>query len=94
MKTKIALLAIVLMAPALVQADKFVNGYTRKDGTYVQPHYRSDGNTVKYDNYSSQGNSNPYTGQPGYQPNEYSNPPSYNKSYGQECYGSGCKKDD
>lgn len=94
MKTKMALLAIVLMSPALVQADKFVNGYTKKDGTYVQPHYRSDSNTVKYDNYSSQGNSNPYTGQQGYKPNEYSNPPSYNKSYGKDCYGNGCSKDD
>ena len=39
-----------------------VNGYYRKNGTYVQPHYRSypDGNP--YNNYSFPGNTNPYTG--------------------------------
>jgi len=42
-----------------------VDGYTRKDGTYVAPHYRSTPNSSKLDNYSTQGNSNPYTGQRG-----------------------------
>jgi hypothetical protein len=39
-----------------------VRGYFRKNGTYVQPHYRSlpDGNP--YNNYSYPGNINPYTG--------------------------------
>jgi hypothetical protein len=42
-----------------------VKGYTRKDGTYVAPHVRSrpDGNSSN--NWSTQGNSNPYTGTPG-----------------------------
>jgi len=46
-------------------ADTYVKGHVRSDGTYVQPHYRSDSNSNKYDNYSTQGNSNPYTGQQG-----------------------------
>jgi hypothetical protein len=39
-----------------------VRGYTRKDGTYVQPHTRSapDGNPTN--NYSFPGNYNPNTG--------------------------------
>jgi len=42
-----------------------VKGYTRKDGTYVQPHYRSapDGNFNN--NWSTKGNVNPYTGKEG-----------------------------
>lgn len=46
-------------------ADNYVNGYTRKDGTYVQPHYQTNPNSTKLDNYSTQGNSNPYTGKAG-----------------------------
>jgi len=43
----------------------FVNGYIRSNGTYVSPHYRSapDGNV--YNNWSTVGNVNPYTGDPG-----------------------------
>jgi hypothetical protein len=40
----------------------YVNGYTRKDGTYVAPHYRSNSNSTQRDNYSTYGNRNPYTG--------------------------------
>jgi|GEM_PF-2287285 len=42
-----------------------VRGYTRKDGTYVAPHYRSAPNSSKLDNYSTRGNYNPYTGKTG-----------------------------
>lgn len=75
---RIALIAALaaLSAPAI--SDTLVNGYTRSDGTYVAPHYRSDANSNRYDNYSSQGNTNPYTGQRGHERNEYSNPPVYN----------------
>ena len=49
-----------------VNAVTRVNGYTTKRGTYVAPSYRSSPNKVKYDNYSSKGNYNPYTGKKGY----------------------------
>lgn len=39
-----------------------VRGYYRKDGTYVQPHYRSSPDGNPYNNYSYPGNYNPYTG--------------------------------
>jgi hypothetical protein len=39
-----------------------VSGYTRKNGTYVQPHMRSNPNSNPFDNYSFPGNTNPYTG--------------------------------
>lgn len=58
-------LAAVVSAPAL--ADQYVKGHTRSDGTYVAPYYRSSPNSVQYDNYSTKGNSNPYTGERGSQ---------------------------
>lgn len=42
-----------------------VNGYYKKNGTYVQPYYRSNPNSTKLDNYSTKGNINPYTGKIG-----------------------------
>ncbi len=39
-----------------------VKGYYRKDGTYVQPHYRSNPDGNPYNNWSYPGNTNPYTG--------------------------------
>jgi hypothetical protein len=38
------------MAPA--HADVFVNGYTRSNGTYVAPHYRTAPDGNPYNNYS------------------------------------------
>lgn len=60
-----------------VNADEFVNGYYKSDGTYVQPYYRSNKNYTNEDNFSTYGNTNPYTGEKGTK--RYDNP--YNKSY-------------
>jgi len=79
MKKTIILIAALLAFASIAAADEYVNGYVRKDGTYVQPHYRSSPNSSKWDNYSSKGNTNPYTGEKGSQSNEYSNP--YGSTY-------------
>jgi len=42
-----------------------VRGYTKKDGTYVAPHRRTNPNSGKTDNWSTKGNVNPYTGKRG-----------------------------
>ncbi len=42
-----------------------VKGHFTKKGTYVKSHYRSSKNSTKHDNYSTKGNSNPYTGKKG-----------------------------
>lgn len=42
-----------------------VSGYTRSNGTYVQPSHATNPNNSKMDNWSTQGNVNPYTGKPG-----------------------------
>lgn len=63
-KIVFALLAAAFIAPS-VSAQVYVQGYTRSDGTYVAGHYRSSPNSTTSDNYSTRGNVNPYTGQPG-----------------------------
>lgn len=84
-KLLLVTVAVALLAPS-VSAQVSVRGYVRKDGTYVAPHYRSAPNSNPYDNYSTKGNINPYTGQAGtqnpystYTPRTYSSPsyPSY-----------------
>ena len=40
-------------------------GYNTPSGTYVQPHQQTNPNGTQYDNYSTKGNTNPYTGQQG-----------------------------
>lgn len=42
-----------------------VSGYTKKNGDYVAPHERSAPNRTQKDNYSTKGNTNPYTGKSG-----------------------------
>lgn len=46
-------------------ASKRVGGYTKKNGTYVAPHHRTDPNRTQRDNYSSKPNVNPHTGKRG-----------------------------
>ena len=42
-----------------------VKGYTKKDGTRVEPYKRSAPDGTKENNYSTKGNVNPYTGKLG-----------------------------
>ena len=46
-------------------SDQYVSPYVRSDGTYVEGHMRSSPNNSTFDNYSSRGNTNPYTGERG-----------------------------
>lgn len=62
-----AIIAFVGFGSA-VAGDHYVRGYTRKDGTYVAPHYQTNPNSTTSDNYSTRGNVNPYTGKPGTKP--------------------------
>jgi hypothetical protein len=47
-----------------------VQGYTKKDGTYVAPHDRTAPNNTKNDNWSTRGNVNPETGKAGTKPRD------------------------
>lgn len=63
----LAAIAGSLLVPSIASAQVYVKGYTKSDGTYVAPHYRSSPNSTKLDNYSTKGNVNPYTGKVGTQ---------------------------
>lgn len=65
MKSILAALMCIFALGTAAQADEYVHGYTRNNGTYVEPHYRSSPNNTAYDNWSTKGNVNPYTGQEG-----------------------------
>ena len=68
---------MLLLATSLL-ADTYVNGYTKSNGTYVNGYERTNPNNTRNDNYSTQGNINPYTGQEGTKPRDGD----YNSNYG------------
>jgi hypothetical protein len=56
----VLILAIAACCPAIYatgshhsSTSSYVRGYTRKDGTYVSPHYRQTGSTSAYGSHSS-----------------------------------------
>jgi len=61
----LGVVASLFLSSMAFAGDVYVNGHYRSDGTYVQPHYRSAPDGNPYNNYSTKGNVNPYTGQPG-----------------------------
>ena len=64
MKLQHIVIAIVAITASL-NAQTWVNPYQRADGTQVGGHYRSSPNGNPYDNWSTKGNYNPYTGAAG-----------------------------
>lgn len=57
--------ALIVGVPAAASADVHVRGHVRDDGTYVPPHYRSNPDDRRDNNWSHIGNTNPYTGKKG-----------------------------
>lgn len=90
MKTRIAIVVLVLALTGIASADQRVNGYYRdSDGdgykeTHVQPYSRTAPDSNPYNNYSTKGNTNPYTGERGtvnpYGSNQFKSKP-YNDQY-------------
>lgn len=62
-----------------------VSGYSRSNGTYVQPHVRTMPNTTNWDNFSTKGNYNTFTGSTGYRAKDYSID-AYNYGSGRTIY--------
>ena len=58
-------IAILLSLTSSTLAQVHVRGYYRKDGTYVRSHYRSRADGNFWNNWSTKGNRNPYTGKVG-----------------------------
>ena len=66
MSIRFFLFAFVFSVACDVSAkDVDVKGYTRKDGTYVRPHKRSEPDDRFDNNWSTYGNVNPHTGEHG-----------------------------
>jgi hypothetical protein len=65
MKFFTAILLLSLTSNAFAQGSNSVNGFVRRDGTYVAPHQRTNPDSNVYNNWSTKGNVNPYTGQAG-----------------------------
>lgn len=88
MKIEIVMAALLLGASA-ASAQGYVRPYVRSDGTYVQGHHKTAPDYNPHNNYSTQGNYNPYTGQAGtvdpYRQPSYSNSPGYQAPQPQRC---------
>jgi hypothetical protein len=54
------------------QTTTYVQGYVKQDGTYVQGYYKTTSDYTNTNNYSTQGNTNPYTNEYGTKPRDYS----------------------
>lgn len=78
-KVVLALIALSFGTGAFAQT--YVRGYTKRDGTYVAPHYRSSPNSTTSDNWSTRGNVNPYTGKAGTKDPYSSSSSSYSNPY-------------
>jgi hypothetical protein len=74
---RLILAGLVLMLAGGASAQVYVAGYLRADGTYVSPHYRSSPDSSTFNNWSSLGNVNPYTGAVGTRTAVYSSAPIY-----------------
>lgn len=81
------------VATSFAQSSTYVSGYTKSNGTYVQGYYRTTPNSTRNDNYSTVGNTNPYTGAAGTKPRGYNystyTAPTYSTStYSSSTYSS------
>ena len=52
---------------------RYQKGYVKKNGLYVQGHYKTRSNKTNHDNFSTQSNMNPYTNKKGERAKDYSN---------------------
>lgn len=53
------------ISPPQAEALVRVKGYPKKNGKFVQPHFRMPPNGLKIDNFSQKGNVNPFNGKKG-----------------------------
>lgn len=51
---------------------RYQNGYTKTDGTYVDPHYKTNTTNTNTDNFSTKDNVNTFTGESGTKAKDYS----------------------
>ena len=61
----LVIVILTLVITSLAEADVYVRGHYRNNGTYVRPHYRSNPDGNPHNNWSTYPNINPYTGKRG-----------------------------
>jgi len=52
---------------------RYQSGYVKDNGTYVEPHYKTNNNSTNWDNFSTKDNYNYYNGTNGSRAKDYSN---------------------
>ena len=58
---------LLFLTPIITYSqDVWVEGYYKNNGNYVEGHYRTSPNNTNSDNYSTEGNTNPYTDEEGF----------------------------
>jgi len=65
MKVIILIVACAVAMPVIAKGSHSVKGYVKKDGTYVAPSRATNPDKTKSNNWSQEGNTNPYTGKAG-----------------------------
>ena len=65
MKSLLLVLFAAIALPSVAQSSHYVKPHTRSDGTYVEGHRATNPDSSRNNNYSTQGNYNPYTGKQG-----------------------------
>lgn len=78
---KAMIIVLIALIGSIGNADTYVNGYVKSDGTYVPGHFRSSADSNPYNNYSNQGNYNPYTGSTGSNNSDYQLKPTRKFNY-------------
>ena len=82
MKQMLAIIALMFVGAVCANAQgyHYRSGYITRSGTVVGGSYQTNSNGSRYDNWSTRGNSNPFTGQPGYK-SPYSGSSGYGGGY-------------
>jgi hypothetical protein len=81
---KILILVAFVLAIGISSAEaRYQTGYYKPStGKYVSGHFKTNSNSTRWDNYSTKGNINPYTGKKGYKsPYKNSYPKTTIKAY-------------
>ena len=60
-----SLFSVAGISSASAASSHYVRGYSTKSGIYVAPHRQTNPNRTKFDDWSTKGNVNPYTGRMG-----------------------------
>ena len=79
------ILLIFCASNSFSQKVRYQKGYTKSNGSYVQPHFKTQPNKTNRDNYSTKPNINPYNGKSGSKAQDYS-PNAYNYGKGKPIY--------